>query len=237
MDAQILQGTNPQVQLASSPVQQPLNQNSEFLGYDSFADFFKEWLRTTFGGSRNVASYGSGMPSFGTYSEINSAIAPQINQWSAIANQTSRDPGSPTVPKEPESIYDDVYSWIREAVDAGVDNANSEWLKAAEYNAQEAQKNREWQEYMSNTQYQRAVEDLKKAGINPLLAFSSLTGASTPSGAVADMSAYNPNSLYSGMMSSILGDKKIQVALLTIFSTVISSLVKSTVGGLSALFG
>ena len=52
------------------------------------------------------------------------------------------------------------------------------------YNSAEATANREFQREMSNTSYQRAVEDMRKAGINPILAFSSgAAGASTPSGA------------------------------------------------------
>ena len=49
------------------------------------------------------------------------------------------------------------------------------------FNSTEAMKNREWQVYMSSTAYQRAVEDMKKAGLNPILAFSN-GGASTPGG-------------------------------------------------------
>ena len=58
---------------------------------------------------------------------------------------------------------------------------------AMNYNSTEALANREWQEHMSSTAYQRAVEDMKKAGLNPILAFAN-GGASTPGGSAGTIS-------------------------------------------------
>lgn len=59
--------------------------------------------------------------------------------------------------------------------------------QSQKYNTTEAEKNRKFQELMSNTQYQRATEDLRKAGLNPWLVMQNLT-ASTPSGSQATSS-------------------------------------------------
>lgn len=57
--------------------------------------------------------------------------------------------------------------------------------KAMEFNRVEAQKNRDWQQYMSNTAHQREIADLKAAGLNPVLSAMNGNGASVGSGATA----------------------------------------------------
>lgn len=66
--------------------------------------------------------------------------------------------------------------------------ARENMREAMAYNAAEAQKNRDWQETMANTAYQRAVTDMKAAGINPILAASN-GGAAVPAGGSASTSA------------------------------------------------
>lgn len=57
-------------------------------------------------------------------------------------------------------------------------------MMANDQRADESSANREFQREMSNTSYQRGMEDMRKAGLNPMLAFSQ-GGASVPTGSMA----------------------------------------------------
>lgn len=72
--------------------------------------------------------------------------------------------------------------------------ARSNWQDAANFNAEQAQIQREWQERMANTVYQRSVKDMVAAGINPILAAGNgLGSAAVGSGASASI---NPAASY-----------------------------------------
>lgn len=68
---------------------------------------------------------------------------------------------------------------------AGAFSAYGQHL-ANQSNERIARENRQFQERMSSTAYERAMGDLERSGLNPMLAFSQ-GGASSPSGSTAQM--------------------------------------------------
>lgn len=119
-------------------------------------------------GNFGLDSYGTVDPDTGQ-----TGTSPMVVPSSGSANTSSGTSAD-------SSFGEDFVKYLQGIFSSATDAAND----AREYNAAEAQKQRDWAERMSSTAYQRAVADMEAAGINPILAFSQ-GGASSPSGAAA----------------------------------------------------
>lgn len=76
--------------------------------------------------------------------------------------------------------------------------------KSNKQNIALARENREWSERMSNTAYERAMADMKKAGLNPMLAYQQ-GGASVPNVAAATTEAASKTGLADAAMGAFTG--------------------------------
>lgn len=126
---------------------------------------------------------GGGHSESGSYSGTN---IQQVNDWLKQAYAYQGQESAMQGKYNSQSMLKQMGYNTLQAIMQGVYN-HIENSVAMGYNSGEALANREWQEHMSNTAYQRAVEDMKKAGLNPILAFAN-GGASTPGGSAATIS-------------------------------------------------
>lgn len=156
-----------------------------------FANAGKQ-IAGAFGGwgqTGNSQSSGGSTQEGGGHSESGSQSGTnvqQVNEWLKQAYAYQGQEAAMQGKYNSQSMLKQMGYNTLQAIMQGVYN-HIENATAMSYNSAEALKNREWQEHMSNTSYQRAVEDMKKAGLNPILAFSN-GGASTPGGSAGTIS-------------------------------------------------
>lgn len=86
-------------------------------------------------------------------------------------------------------------------------------------NKENAQAVMDFQERMSNSAYQRATADMRKAGLNPMLAFSQ-GGANVPAGALAQAAKANTGDIVSRGLSNATQAKAVDNQLKQIESQV-----------------
>ena len=141
------------------------------------------------GQTGNSQSQGGSISQGGGHSESGSQAGTnvqQVNEWLKQAYAYQGQEAAMQGKYNSQSMLKQMGYNTLQAIMQGIYN-HIENNTAMNYNSAEALANRKWQENMSSTAYQRAVEDMKKAGLNPILAFSN-GGASTPGGSAGTIS-------------------------------------------------
>lgn len=89
--------------------------------------------------------------------------------------------------------------------------AKRDFSRQSQFAEAQSAKQMAFQERMSNTAYQRAMEDMKKAGLNPILA-GKVGGASTPTGAMAPTPAINTANTIASIANADLAVNNARIA-------------------------
>lgn len=115
---------------------------------------------------------------------------------------------------------------------SAVSNMPEDWyslLKEEQnFNSAEAQKNRDFQEYMSSTSFQRMISDIEKAGYNPWLALNS-GGAAMASGSTASSSGSSAASALSSKTQKETADKDRGIDAARIIASLVGTAIMAAV--------
>lgn len=161
------------------------------IGQDKKSKGFLDFVASLFGGMYQ----GANLPSLGDNSGYGSFLlkneSPGFNSNSALYGT----PDNATLLAGSENAITGNLDYQR---------VLDQLYKEQAFNRDEAQKNRDFQLMMSNTAYQRQMNDLQAAGINPALVLGQ-GGASAASGSVANSTGKNVHSTSSQLLSTLVG--------------------------------
>ena len=141
---------------------------------------------------------GSSISQFGNYSAKAAAKANAVSAGAQNAAGSFNQASANNANTINAQTLAGQYSYNSAGANLANDFTMASWNQAAawneemfarqmEFNAQEAQKQRDWAERMDNTKYQRAMADMKAGGLNPILAYGGIN--SSASGSAASVSA------------------------------------------------
>lgn len=151
-----------------------------------------------------AGAIGDGLRQFAQYSGQAAARANGVSKAAQAAQGAFNQGSADNANTIGSGRIEDQYGF--NAAQAAMANqfSQEQFQAAMQFNSEEAQKNRDWQERMMNTAYQRAVKDMSKAGLNPVLAVTG-GGISTGSGSgsAASISAPQGAMASGGLMNGI----------------------------------
>lgn len=157
-------------------------------GLTEAQDWFASLLDTGFNAFETVGDFAinHGVNNFSPASSLVYYLTGSTPQGESL-DYWSENMGSLIQPDDSDMASDET-QWL-DYISGLLASQKEENQIAREYNAEQAEISRKWQKDMADTQYQRAVADMKAAGLNPILAATKGFSANTPSGATASTSA------------------------------------------------
>lgn len=129
-------------------------------------------------------------------------------KWQNASDMFRLQPSSAKATGDTASLFNSYAQGLLSSTGANIErtekfNAEQAALNR-EFQHNEAQIERDWYEAMSNSAYQRAVADMKSAGINPVLAYAQGGAASAATG-IASGSAASNNTVTGDTLVGVLG--------------------------------
>lgn len=159
----------------------------------------------SFSGDVKKAVYGDNEPSGYWQTVMENASLPSVNLSSSSGS--ARASSGFGLNQDASAPVENPMQWYIDLINQTTDKNNA-------WSAEQAQKQMDFQERMARNAHQYEVEDLKAAGLNPILSASGGNGASAPSGAMATPDTSNTRLLAELSLANLdsIGNSAVQLA-------------------------